>query len=48
LIDLAEIQGFTLAEIAMVLGVPAGVARIRLYRARNALRREFTQNQEEK
>jgi RNA polymerase sigma-70 factor (ECF subfamily) len=48
LIDLAEIQGFTPAEIATVLGVPAGVARIRLYRARNALRREFTQNQEEK
>jgi len=38
LLDLAEIQGLTPAEIAKVLGVAAGVARIRLHRARKALR----------
>jgi RNA polymerase sigma factor (sigma-70 family) len=41
LLDLVAIQGFTPAEIATVLGVPSGVARIRLHRARKALRREF-------
>jgi RNA polymerase sigma-70 factor (ECF subfamily) len=38
LIDLVDLQGFTPAEAARVLGVSAGVARIRLYRARKALR----------
>lgn len=41
LIDLVEIQGFTPTEVAKVLGVTAGVARIRLYRARKALRRQL-------
>lgn len=41
LLDLVATQGFTPAEIAAVLGVPAGVARIRLHRARKALRREL-------
>jgi RNA polymerase sigma factor (sigma-70 family) len=41
LLDLVAIQGFTPAEIAAVLGVPSGVARIRLHRARKALRREL-------
>jgi RNA polymerase sigma factor (sigma-70 family) len=38
LVDLVDLQGFTPVEAARVLGVSAGVARIRLYRARKALR----------
>jgi RNA polymerase sigma factor (sigma-70 family) len=38
LLDLVVSQGLSPAEIAKVLGISPGVARIRLYRARKALR----------
>jgi RNA polymerase sigma factor (sigma-70 family) len=47
LLELVEIQGCTPAELAEVLGVSAGLARIRLFRARKALRKAAT-TQEEK
>lgn len=41
LIDLVDIQGLTPAEAATVCGISAGLARIRLHRARKALRQAF-------
>jgi RNA polymerase sigma factor (sigma-70 family) len=41
LIDLVDLQGLTPAEAANVCGISAGLARIRLHRARRALRIEF-------
>jgi RNA polymerase sigma-70 factor (ECF subfamily) len=41
LIDLADIQGLSPSEIATVFDIPSGVARIRLHRARKALRKAF-------
>lgn len=42
LVDLVDVQGFTPADAASVLGLSAGVARIRLHRARKALRQALT------
>jgi RNA polymerase sigma-70 factor (ECF subfamily) len=39
LVELVDIQGLTPTETAQVLGIPAGLARIRLHRARAALRK---------
>jgi RNA polymerase sigma factor (sigma-70 family) len=38
LVELVDLQGLTPAEAARVCGVPAGLARVRLHRARAALR----------
>jgi RNA polymerase sigma-70 factor (ECF subfamily) len=38
LVELVDLQGFTPAEAAAVCRIPAGLARIRLHRARAALR----------
>ena len=37
-VALVDIQGLAPAEAARVLGIPGGLARIRLHRARTALR----------
>ena len=42
LVALVDIQGLTPAEAARVLGITAGLARIRLHRARAALRHAIT------
>jgi RNA polymerase sigma factor (sigma-70 family) len=46
LVELVDIEGFTPAEIANVLGISAGSARIRLYRARTALRQAYLHGEE--
>jgi RNA polymerase sigma-70 factor (ECF subfamily) len=48
LIDLADIQGMSPAEIAIVFDIPSSVARIRLHRARKALRKAFHDEENQK
>ena len=47
LVELVDIEGFTAGEVAKAVGISSGLARIRLHRARIALRTAYFNGEED-